>query len=216
MSTAKDDILEVGMTASEFIMDESQKKFAEKFFGDDFGDLAELTNATRTIMAGAKIFQKYKESSRLKRLLAFLGTLKDDEQAWTAFQSLEDGDKELIRSFVIRRLDQMESETQASALTCAVSAFLRKKIPQRVFFGLAHELVSINPLVFDFKKNLYKIARDKELYRVEGEASYLPRAFNSQHIPAAITFGQPPMYINELGQAFFDHVYRPMYEKIKQ
>lgn len=205
----RDDALDISAEIAEPVFDDLSTGVVKTLFGADIKDAAEDTPGLKVIVFAGKLFRAGTHWWQARKLQAFLTALKDGDAGITAFERLNDKQKQDLRAFIISELDKQTSEKQAEALGYLLVAYFQGKIDRLMFDGVAHEIKNINPRAFAFNIDGFTRSNLGTATRIEGPVHYLPAAFVSNSTEK-IMFSSSGPFLTNLGDAFFPHVYDPM------
>lgn len=199
----------------ELAMDTAIEPLAAMFFGEGIGKaLGEAANTVPQVALARFVMSVTayaKNQFILKKFDKFFKTLDANNFDWQEFNKLSKKNKQLIRFTTVSTVEKQTSEIQTEALAYLTDAFLLGKINSDIYAGVANELESINPLVFDFGSDWAKYKLNEKQTKLNGSTAYLPTSFCSSNNPSfAFSSDQ---FLTPAGRAFFQYVYFPMKNK---
>ena len=204
---------------SEPIIDEASRQLLERFAGEALPDIIGEVPIAKTIIVVGKLFDSARQYHRTKNLKAFLSGLENGDKTMLEFEKLPADEKNMLRGLVISQLDLHSDERQAEALGLIVDAYLWKRIERLTLVGIVSELKNTNPLLYYVNVDAISTHHDdlnKEIIIARGPTYLLPAAFGHNTITGIGQWdssGDYKFVLTRLGQAFFKHVYAPMFHK---
>lgn len=205
-----DDLAEL----SEPFIDEATRDLLESFAGEALPVLVGEIPVAKTVLAVSRLFSSAREFHRTKMMLSFLDGLTNGTQTIEEFNSLEDENKNALRSIIVAQLDMQSDERQAEAIGYLVDAYLSKEVDRLMFTGVLSEIKNTNALLYYFSVDSI-IVTDNGYGSQEatGPIDLLPAAFGHNTVTGIGQWGSTGEYkfaLTRLGQVFFKHIYLPM------
>lgn len=202
---------------SEPFLDEAQKQLLQRFAGEALPELIADIPVAKTFVVIGKIFSSAKQYHRTKMMLSFINALENGTKSMQVFEQLPEEDQNDIRSLVVAQLDLHADERQAEATALIVDAYLWKKVDRLTFLGVLSELKNTNPLLYYFNVDSIGVTKEEnEAVVAVGPTYLLPSAFGHNTVAGVGLWdstGEYKYVVTKLGQAFFEYVYDPMFQK---
>lgn len=216
---------------AEPFFDEVSSTMAKGLFAITLPEIAKDLPILKYVKTTADLYGAYRISKLHRRLKTFLKALQNGGFTLDDFYALPSEQQEQVVDILVTELDSQSDDLQAEALGHLFTAYISKDIDHLLFLGVAHELKNINPLVFYFNVDSYTFddaARLESLTPVHagffntpmpvqiksGPVQYLPSTFITGSTNASGSFQiSSNAYMTNLGEAFFNYVYKPMQQK---
>lgn len=193
------------------LFDEASSQLADSLFHYAVPDLARDLPVIKYFKMGADLYSSYKVLALRKKMKAFLESLLVGGFGISAYEKLEQHEKETMIDVLVTELDSQTDRLQSEALGLLFIAYVRQAIDRLTFLGIAHELKNTNPLLFYFNVDGIGVTekyKTKEL-AISGPVHYLPSSFYSDGTDK-LQFSSEGPFLTNLGKAFYNNVYLPM------
>ncbi len=210
---------------AEPFLDEASSKIAKELFSTALPDLVKDLPILKYIKTATDIYGAYRITMLNRRIRAFIAAIQAGNFDIEDFRNLSKSEQSQVVDVLMTELDNHTDDLQSEALGYLFAAYVSGKIDRLIFIGVAHELKNTNPLVFYFNVDSYSYELRNENSNFDGldfgftkrpsgttidngPVQYLPAAFKSNST-AKLAFSSE-LYMSNLGEAFFEHVYSPM------
>jgi hypothetical protein len=221
-SIIKDD----GLDIAEPLLDESVSTLMHDIFSIAIPELVKDVPVLKGIKTTVDIYGAIRLTRLSRRMQSFAKALQQGDFSPSDLNELSKEEQLRLIDTVVTELDIHTDSLQSEALGYLFKAYVSSKIDRLVFTGVAHELKNTNPLVFYFNVDSYSTKQPPKLppfpadtgfafttrnYGTSidrGPIEYLPAAFKSNSSDT-MKFSSETILTN-LGEAFFEHVYKPM------
>lgn len=208
---------------AEPILDEASSKIMKEVFGAVMPGVIKDLPVIKYVKTAGDVYGAFRLHKLTRRAMAFATAIKASELDIDEFSKLDPAMQTMVADIIVTELDNHADDLQSEALGYLFTAYVCGKIERLTFLGVAHEIKNTNPLVFYFNVDAYgyELARDKleppdfdytqhkrGTTINSGPIQYLPASFKTNSTNK-LAFSSE-LYMTNLGEAFFEHVYEPM------